>query len=181
MHGLDLDAYVRAAEFVAALDRSYPGNRDAGWLYIVRNQELRHHLLKIGMTRRGPLERAAELGASTSIPGTFETLYFVHVGDAREAERYVHDLLADVRYANNREFFATSVPRAVKALDAAAGAFPLLRSQRNKGNRNRRSKPIPQAFPADFLDCLGCGQRNRVQLIAIKVSYSCSKCGAPLG
>ena len=147
---------------------------------MLRSDELRHHLLKIGMTRRPPFERATELGASTSIPGRFNVLYFVHVGDAREAERYVHDLLSDVRYDGNREFFATSVQRAVRSLDRAVEQLPLLRSQRNKGSRNPRSKAIPQAFPAVVLTCRSCQQKNRVRYLLVKITPTCAKCGSVL-
>jgi hypothetical protein len=180
MRGMDVDAYLRAVKFIQSLDREYVGNRDAGWLYVLRNPELRHALLKIGMTRRAPFDRAEELGASTSIPGKFEILYFVHVGDARTAEQYAHDLLSDVRYDRSREFFATSIQRAVRTLDRAVEQFPLLRSQRNKGNRHPRSKAVPQAFPTEILSCGSCGQRNRVRVLAVAIASTCGRCGAGL-
>ena len=138
---MDLENYLKAIEFIQSLDQRYENNRGVGWVYIVRSEELRYPLLKIGMTSKGPYERATELGASTSIPGQFELVYFVHVCEARLAEQYVHEDLARYRYRQNKEFFSVGVGRAVRTLDQATKVFPLLRSQRNKGNRNPASCP----------------------------------------
>ena len=180
MSGIDLDAYLNAIKFIDALDQRYEANRGAGWVYILRNEEFRHPVLKIGMTKRGPHERAAELG-STSTPGHFEVIYFVHVCDARMAEQFVHEMLASSRYKQNKEFFAVSIGRAVGALNEAARSFPLLRSQRNKGSRNPRSKPLPQAFGAQIMTCVGCGKKNRVPSLAISLHPKCAGCGEPIG
>ncbi len=179
MSEIDWDAYINAMQFIDALDQRYGTNRGAGWVYVLRNEEFRHPLLKIGMTRRDPHGRAAELG-STSTPGQFEVVYFIHVCEALMAEQFVHERLASSRYNANKEFFAISIGRAVAALDRAATAFPLLRAQQNRGSRNPRSKPIPQVFRALIRPCHRCGQKNRIRELAIEVSASCGSCGSAL-
>jgi hypothetical protein len=173
---MDSNAYFHAMRFIEGLDRRYIDNRGAGWVYVMRNQELKNPLLKIGMTSRPPHERASEMG-STSVPGQFELIYFVHVCEAREAERYAHERLGQFRYQSNKEFFAATIGQAVRALDEAAQIFPLLASQRNKGNRNPRSKPVPQAFATQIKACPHCGQKNRVRALAIPLGPTCGQCG----
>ena len=178
MKGLDSEAYLKAIEFISELDMRYENNREAGWIYVMRNEELKRPLLKIGMTRRPPHARAAEMG--TGVPGHFELLYFVHVCNVRAAEQYVHAALAPHRYREDREFFTASIGRAASVLDQAAEVFPLLRSMRNKGSLNPRSKPIPQAFRARLRVCPACGTKNRVRELAIQISPTCGKCGRRL-
>jgi hypothetical protein len=54
--------------YVDSLDRRYKANKRVGWVYIMRNPAFKENLLKIGRSSRPPLERAKELGASTSAP-----------------------------------------------------------------------------------------------------------------
>ena len=176
---MDSNAYLRSIEFIETLDRSYPENSNAGWLYVVRNTEFKKPLLKIGMTTRPPHDRAAELGGA-GVPGFFEVVYFVHVGDARLAESFAHKALAAQRYQLNKEFFEVSISQAVRVLDSVAAQIPLLRSQRNKGSRNPRSKPIPQAFPCKIRSCPSCDQRNRVHPLAIPTTARCGACAHEL-
>lgn len=176
---MDWNAYQNAVEFIYGLDPKFPENQSVGWVYIMRNDELKRPLLKIGMTTRPPYDRAADL-SNTSIPGHYEVLYFVHVGDARLAERYAHEALVEFRYQPNKEFFAVSVAQAAKVLDELAELMPVLRSQRNKGSRNPRSKPIPQALRTTITDCPTCGRRNRVRALAIPMTTNCGECHAQL-
>jgi hypothetical protein len=172
---LDFDAYLAAIRFIDSLDRSYPENFYVGWVYAVRNTEFRRPLIKIGMTTRPPHDRAAELGG-TGVPGLFELVYFVHVGDARAAEGLAHQALARHRYQSNREFFEVSIGQAVSVLDQVADHVPLLRSQANEGSRNPRSKPIPQAFGLAIRACPSCGKKNRVRVLAILTKPKCGSC-----
>lgn len=172
---MDLDAYLKAMEFIEALDRTYPENIDAGWLYVMRNSEFKRPLLKIGMTTRPPYNRAHEL-AGTGVPGRFELIYFVHVGDARLGESLAHEELAGYRYQANKEFFEVAIGRAVAVLDKVVEYVPLLRSQRNRGSRNPRSKPVPQAFSSAVRQCPRCRARNRVRTLAIPIEPKCGAC-----
>lgn len=172
---MDFDAYLNAIRFIDALDRSFPENAGVGWVYAMRNAEFRRPLIKIGMTTRPPHDRAAEL-AGTGVPGLFELVYFVHVGDARAAESLAHQGLAKHRYQANREFFEVSIGQAVSVLDQVAEHVPLLRSQANKGSRNPRSKPIPQAFGVVVCACPHCHKRNRVRVLAIATTPKCGSC-----
>ena len=176
---MDPEAYVQSVDFIYSLDPGYPENKDVGWVYVVRNEEFRRPLLKIGMTTRAPFERLEEL-SGTNVPGPFELLYFVHVGDARWAEARVHEALAEQRYRPDKEFFDVPLPKAVRLLDEAAEAMPVLRSQRNKGNRHPLSKPIPQAFPTQIIRCGGCGKVNRVKPLMVPIYVRCGACTAPI-
>jgi hypothetical protein len=173
---VDFDAYLNAIRFIDSLDPSYPENSYVGWVYAMRNTEFVRPLIKIGMTTRPPHDRAAEL-AGTGVPGFFELLYFVHVGDARAAEALAHQALARHRYQSNREFFEVSIGQAVSVLDQVAEHVPLLRSQANKGSRNPRSKPIPQAFGVAVRECPHCHKKNRVRVLAIATTPKCGSCG----
>ena len=173
-------AYRRAIEFIDSLDKRHGINREAGWVYIVRNPELKQPLLKVGMTKRPPHERANELGSSTSVPGSYELIYFVHTSDARKAEKVAHDLLASARYQSNKEFFATDLNQAANALDKAATAFPLRESQRNRGLQSPKSKVLPQACRTQIRPCHSCGKRNRVRSTFAPMTPRCGGCGKNL-
>ena len=175
---MDPEAYVQSVNFIDSI-RQHPANQDVGWIYIVRNDEFRRPLLKIGMTTRAPFERLDEL-SGTNVPGHYEMLYFVHVGDARWAERYVHEALAGYRHRPDKEFFDVPLAKAVRLLDDVAEVMPVLRSQRNKGSRNPRSKPIPQAFPTQNITCGGCGKVNRVKPLMVPIYVRCGACSAPI-
>lgn len=176
---MDGNAYHQSVEFIRTLDRSYLENANVGWLYVVRNMEFKKPLLKVGMTTRPPYDRVAEL-ASTGVPGTYEVIYFVHVTDTRYGESIAHQALAEHRYQPNKEFFEVSISQAVRVLDWVADHLPVLRSQRNKGSRNPRSKPIPQAFPSAIVSCPSCSQKNRVHPLAIPTTAKCGTCSYEL-
>ena len=176
---MDPEAYVRAVQFIDGLDRRHLSNRGVGWVYVMRNNEFRKPLLKVGMTTRPPYERASEMGR-TAVPGRFELVYFVHVVDARMAESLVHRELASFRYRPNKEFFEAPIGSAVAALDRAAEALPVLRSQRNRGSYSPRSKPLDQVFPTVVRVRQECGQRNRVRTLAVPVRPRCGVCRKPL-
>ncbi len=54
MAGMDPEAYLNAVQFIEQLDKRYENNREVGWVYAMRNEELQKRLLKIGITRRPP-------------------------------------------------------------------------------------------------------------------------------
>lgn len=172
---LNFDAYLAAIEFIESLDRRYPENFDVGWVYAMRNTEFKRPLIKVGMTTRPPHGRASEL-AGTAVPGIFELIYFVHVGNARYAESLAHQALAKHRRQANREFFEVSIGQVVTVLDQVANHIPVLRSQANKGSRNPRSKPIPQAFGSQIRACPYCHKKNRVRVLAIATTPKCGSC-----
>jgi len=93
-----------------------------GWLYIIRNPEIRGKL-KIGITRRTPEERARELSRASGVLGEFRVLESWRVSDPEEAERRIHDRLASKRAAANREFFRVSPDEAREQVKAVLGGL----------------------------------------------------------
>jgi hypothetical protein len=75
-----------------------------GFVYMLANNAMPCYY-KIGKTSKSPHRRAAELSATTSVPDRFNVVCYVEVEDANEAERRLHDFLADFRPNFEREFF----------------------------------------------------------------------------
>lgn len=87
---------------IKSLDRRYKVSKRVGWIYIMRNPAFKEDLVKIGRTSQSPLDRAAELGRSTSVPTDFEVIYFVHVLDTHRAERWIHNELVPYRKTSKK-------------------------------------------------------------------------------
>jgi len=164
----------RIHSFIDSLDRRYRANRRVGWVYVMRNSAFRDNLLKIGRSTRAPLERATELGASTSVPTDFELIYFVHASDCHEAERAVHRQLAEFRKTPDKEFFCVPLARAIEALDQAADQYPI--PYRSRGQWYH----LPQFFEPLVLKCLDCGTQNRVKPLLVETKAKCRSCGGGL-
>ena len=92
-----------------------------GHVYALSNPAM-PGLLKIGMTRRTPEERAAELSASSGLPEPFRVEYSEYSADAPTLERTVHAALARQRRSAKREFFAINVEGAREAFRQASFA-----------------------------------------------------------
>jgi T5orf172 domain len=98
----------------------------SGYVYALDNpcfrtnasQDLREVLypIKIGMTEKDPITRAAEL-YTTSVPSPFEVVWYQKLDNAYEAEQYIHRALARSRLAKNREFFWLNPHKLVEILD----------------------------------------------------------------
>lgn len=87
-----------------------PTNK-SGYIYILSNPSM-PNLVKIGMTRRGALERASEL-YTTGVPTPFNLEFEMYMPDCEDAERYIHDSLDHLRVSYSREFFKIDVENAI--------------------------------------------------------------------
>ena len=166
---------MQAVQFIDGLDKRYRMNRDVGWVYAMRNSEFKMLLLKIGMTRNPPFERAEQLASATGVPGTFELIYFVHAVNRAAAEAFVHQKLAS--YRTTGEFFEVQISRAVDALDKAAVAHPInMDLARPKKRGGWGDEWLPQVFHHAIDECPHCGQRNKIHGLAITVHPKCGNC-----
>jgi len=155
--------------FISTLDRRYAANKHVGWIYIVRNPAFREPLVKIGKSRRPPMERTAELGAATAVPERFQLVCFVHASDHHAAEKMVHRDLANYRKSASKEFFDVPLKTALAALDRAAAAYPILM-------RKRPPVALPQCFEPVILTCPRCGTRQQIRQLVITVIAKCAVC-----
>ncbi len=92
---------------------AYADTGRLGWLYLITNPHM-PGLVKIGCTRKHPLQRARELGAGTGVPAEMVLAYYQDFSDCFEAERLTHEHYADYRVNESREFFQVAVSDAVK-------------------------------------------------------------------
>ena len=94
---------------------------DFGFLYALTNAAMPGHI-KIGMTRRRPEERMAELSSATGVPVDFQLAYSRAFENSALAERMVHDRLESqgLRVSRGREFFEVSVTAAIAVIDEVA-------------------------------------------------------------
>lgn len=91
-----------------------------GYVYILVNESLKPGYLKIGRTTRSPQQRAGEISVGTGVPSAYKVAYQVKVPDCQEAERAIHERLAEYRVSNNREFFSVELEKAVSVVDRVA-------------------------------------------------------------
>lgn len=97
----------------------YLDNGHQGWVYVLGSRfmtdpESGLSILKIGATRKHPIQRAAELNAATGVAEPMDLLFYHDFRDCFEAERLTHEHLADVRVNNAREFFRVALDEAVR-------------------------------------------------------------------
>ena len=90
-----------------------------GWLYILTHSTM-PGICKIGATRKHPIQRARELGASTGVPGPYTLAYYRDFNDSFAAESAIHTKLASCRVDESREFFKIEVAKAIQAIDEVA-------------------------------------------------------------
>lgn len=83
-------------------------------IYILTNEAMPGYI-KIGFTLGLIEERLKQLDR-TGVPLPFEVYYACEVPNAREDERWLHDIFSDKRVRNNREFFKMDPERVVTAL-----------------------------------------------------------------
>lgn len=88
-----------------------------GYVYVLANPSM-PGVVKVGMTTRDPQQRAREL-SGTGVPTPFkvEVAYWTSAPD--RAERVAHQLLADERLSQGREFFRCSAADADIAVQRA--------------------------------------------------------------
>jgi hypothetical protein len=85
-----------------------------GYVYIMINTAF-PDLIKIGRTVKKTEDRASEL-YTTGTPGKFIVIYELLVDNCIEIEKKAHELLADKRYSENREFFKVTPKEAIDLL-----------------------------------------------------------------
>ena len=89
---------------------------DAGYIYIMQNSHM-PGLVKIGFTKRTPIQRAKELyRQNTSVPGYFWVKFQKFVYSPELIEKTVHEKLTSHRVNEYREFFEMGVEDAKKAI-----------------------------------------------------------------
>lgn len=96
---------------------------DAGWLYVLTNPAM-PGLVKVGLSRRSPQHRAAELD-TTGVPLPYEIAFAARGNAVSRAEAQCHARLSAHRVRDGREWFRCSVEAAaaqvVQALAADGG------------------------------------------------------------
>ena len=85
-----------------------------GLVYIIRNNEHRPNVYKVGMTTRSVEERIAELNAETSNIGKFEALAQFPVNNVEAAEAECHRKLRSYKY--EKEFFKGELSELIEKL-----------------------------------------------------------------
>jgi hypothetical protein len=71
-------------------------------------------ILKVGATRKHPIQRATELSAGSGVPGMFTVAYYVGTSDAFALESLLHEAFSSKRIDPAREFFAVGIEEAVQ-------------------------------------------------------------------
>lgn len=110
---------VRATMFhVMPIYEATPDNPNPrlGWVYVLSSPD--HTYLKVGATRKHPIDRAKEISAGTGVPRGYSVAYYRDFEDAFAAESLIHAALADCRVNESREFFNTTVEEVVNVMDS---------------------------------------------------------------
>ena len=91
-------------------------NKNAGFIYIMRNASFEKNIFKIGLTTKTTKERAAQL-SGTSVPDNFNLLNEWKVKDCKMAEKKIHEILDRYRVNPRREFFKIDLQEASKVVE----------------------------------------------------------------
>lgn len=91
-----------------------------GVVYILSNESM-PYLLKVGCSTDTAIARAKQLSAATASPTPFVVAYSRFVSDCNEVEAKMHQIFADRRVNDGREFFEVSLYEAATALDGLCG------------------------------------------------------------
>ena len=83
---------------------SYPSD-ERGFVYVLTNPAM-PGVVKIGATRKHPIQRTQELSRSTGVPEPYHLIYHQQFARAFRAEDIIHDHFHKSRTNQNREFFA---------------------------------------------------------------------------
>ena len=82
-----------------------------GWIYIMSHPYL-PGLVKVGRTQNDPVTRKEQL-RGTNMPGEFVIEYGALVNDCFRGEKDIHQVLANVRVEEGREFFRCDIEHAI--------------------------------------------------------------------
>lgn len=108
---LDRDALMSA---VSLLNAGKPGQ--PGLVYIALSPALGWRQVKIGRTVNVG-QRMRDLSRHTGVPEDFNVVYSKRFVDAARAEAVMHEVFAEQRMNDKREFFSVPVQHAIEALD----------------------------------------------------------------
>ena len=89
--------------------------KNSGYIYIARNPLIVSSIFKIGLTRNDTSIRISQL-SNTSVPDKYYVAQEWNVYDCVEAEKTIHNLLADQRVDPRREFFDVDYSEAVSII-----------------------------------------------------------------
>lgn len=101
-----VESKERSESLVARRPLSLTEGRNPGYIYVMRSAAHPRDLFKIGLTRRSPEQRAAELTRDTSAPDQFLVVQDWAVSDCVLAEERIHRALEGYRINPRREFFS---------------------------------------------------------------------------
>lgn len=115
-----------------------------GFVYVLSNKSLVVEkgipLLKIGASRKHPIQRTQELSASTGVPGQFQIEYYRDFRDCFRAETLIHRQFNQSRANQSREFFRIPLLNVVTAINDLANKEPRLSSSDVTGGAHINSQ-----------------------------------------
>ena len=119
-------------------------------VYIAKSLEIMHPdtkqpLIKIGLSKKGALERMMTL-SSSGVPGKYECLYYLSCNNPFEVEAYMKSIYKDLRY--KKEFYTVNPENAAKALALFQGELVKFSDEVQKPIRKKRRKK-PTEEPTD--------------------------------
>lgn len=126
-----------------------PPNDRRGYVYCLCHPSMHtvdgHPLVKVGATRKHPIQRATELSAGTGVPGMFTVAYWARCDDCFEVESLCHERFAEQRVDAAREFFEVQVSEVAAYVRETLGGAAREGGEWMETRRN--GAPIEQALP----------------------------------
>jgi hypothetical protein len=101
-----------------------------GFVYVATSPSFAGDVYKIGATKDDPLNRLAQLSASTSAALPFALAYSRRVSSPFEVEAALHRQLAEFRLNSSREFFRVPLHKIITLIEAYEEAPELLAGKR---------------------------------------------------
>jgi hypothetical protein len=89
--------------------------KNAGFIYILRNPTMDENIFKIGLTKNEVAERVKQL-SKTSVPDKFYKSQEWNVKDCIRAEKEIHQILNEYRVDPRREFFKIKYDKAISVI-----------------------------------------------------------------
>jgi hypothetical protein len=105
----------------AVLDSS-GGVRPIEYVYILVNNSM-PGMVKIGMTRKNPHERAKEISSATGVPTPWFVVWYFKCYASRVLEARVHDHLSQYRVSEDREMFRIDSGTAQRVIEELGDMF----------------------------------------------------------
>ncbi len=112
-----------------------------GFVYIMTNPDM-PGLVKVGMTKRVPTERAKD-DDMTGLPKPHETQYYAFFDDMARAEKEAHKKLQS--YHHSKEWFKTDVATAIAAIESIDMHFNKLYSKPDDDKKAAQIKAATEA------------------------------------